>query len=149
MTAPDPERTVAIGLIRRGDLFLACQRRPQGVHPLAWEFPGGKRQAGETARQALRRELREELDVDAVIGKGLHRIDDRSVSRYTLLYYHVAAFSGVLRNRVFHDLRWSAAKDLPQLPFLSTALQLIERINQGGLHVPQTRVPRNPATPVP
>ena len=54
-------------LIRNGKLFIA--QRPEGK-TLAhyWEFPGGKQEAGETLAQTLRRELREELNIDAEVG---------------------------------------------------------------------------------
>lgn len=54
-------------IVRNGKVFIA--QRPEGK-PLAnlWEFPGGKREEGETLPQCLKRELKEELDVDAEVG---------------------------------------------------------------------------------
>jgi len=60
-------RIVTAALIRRGDRFFIAQRKTGGALSLKWEFPGGKVDEGETDQEALRRELREELEVDAVI----------------------------------------------------------------------------------
>src|SRR5438445_793392 len=82
--APDGERlplvslhspmisiVVAAAVVERGGSFLVT-RRPGGVHLEGyWEFPGGKCDPGETLEACLLRELREELDVEATIGKKL------------------------------------------------------------------------------
>ena len=54
---------VAAGCIRSGDRFLLCQRPPHMNGGGQWEFPGGKLEPGETAAQALERELMEELRI--------------------------------------------------------------------------------------
>ena len=47
---------------------LITQRRPQAFMPLKWEFPGGKVEPSESDKQALTRELKEELDVEVEVG---------------------------------------------------------------------------------
>lgn len=79
---------VAAAVAVRDGRILLCQRRP-GVHNgLKWEFPGGKLEPGETPEAALARELREELGVEAEVGRVLdavlHRYPDRDV---LLLFY--------------------------------------------------------------
>jgi mutator protein MutT len=60
---------VVAAVIERGGRILVCQR-PEGVGQAGrWEFPGGKREPDEGDRQALRRELREELGIELTIGK--------------------------------------------------------------------------------
>ena len=61
---------VAAVMVRDGKILIG-QRKRTGRHPLKWEFPGGKVEPGEDPRAALARELREELNVDAVIGEEL------------------------------------------------------------------------------
>ena len=59
----DPRRDVVIGIIRRAGKVLICQR-PEGKSFAGyWEFPGGKREPGETVRQCLEREVWEELNI--------------------------------------------------------------------------------------
>ena len=54
---------VVAAVIERDDRVLACRRRPGKAAAGRWEFPGGKIEAGETAEEALVREIREELGV--------------------------------------------------------------------------------------
>jgi 8-oxo-dGTP diphosphatase len=63
----DPIRVVAAVWIRDGRV-LAAERGPQQSNPGAWELPGGKVEPGESDREALRRELTEELGLDAIVG---------------------------------------------------------------------------------
>jgi mutator protein MutT len=59
---------VVAAVIERAGLILIGQRKPRGRHALKWEFPGGKVEPGEGSRDALVRELREELGIEARIG---------------------------------------------------------------------------------
>lgn len=85
---------VAALILREGQLLLA-QRGLQGDQPGLWEFPGGKVDAGETQPQALRRELMEELAIDATIGPYVasesRMIGDRQINLHAWL---VTEFSG-------------------------------------------------------
>src|SRR5947207_326461 len=67
-TVREPPVVVTAAIVERGGRFLLT-RRQKGVHLEGfWEFPGGKCDAGETLDACLRRELREELAVDASVG---------------------------------------------------------------------------------
>ncbi|MCF7908032.1 MAG: NUDIX domain-containing protein [Candidatus Omnitrophica bacterium] len=55
------ELAVAAALIKRDSKFLLCQRNPHDCYSLLWEFPGGAIEAGETNKQAIEREIAEEL----------------------------------------------------------------------------------------
>src|SRR5277367_6038924 len=102
-----PELTVVAALILRDSKILVCQRRRDDSHALEWEFPGGKVESGESPAQALARELREELGVDATIGKELYRTRHRygaTQSEFVLIFFqaHVDD-SAQLQNLVFEQ----------------------------------------------
>jgi 8-oxo-dGTP diphosphatase len=63
-----PVRVVG-AIIVRNDLVFAARRNPERGAGGMWEFPGGKIEPGETPEQALRRELIEELSIDAAVGE--------------------------------------------------------------------------------
>lgn len=84
-----------------------------------WEFPGGKRIAGETRRTALDRELAEELGIEVRTAVPLlelvHEYPDKTVH---LDVWRVLDFRGVPHAREGQELRWLAVPELEQLPFL-------------------------------
>jgi 8-oxo-dGTP diphosphatase len=128
-----PERG---GLARSGELrILICQRTRHQPFPLKWEFPGGKIEPGEQPRNALRRELEEELGIDAVIGDEVARIQ-HTYSRggaVELRFFLVNDFAGEIENRIFKDVRWVSRKDLPTYDFLEADAALVEDIAGGRL----------------
>ena len=70
------KRVVAALILQKGKI-LVCQRTRHQTMPLKWEFPGGKIEIGEQPRDALRRELEEELGIDAKIGEEVARIQHK------------------------------------------------------------------------
>ena len=63
------KRVVAALILNQEGKILVCQRTRHQVMPLKWEFPGGKIESGEQPKEALRRELDEELGIGANIGE--------------------------------------------------------------------------------
>ena len=128
-------RLVVAALILREDTVLICQRRPDQPMALKWEFPGGKVEAGESAEQALRRELDEELGIAAEIGKRVAhtRHTYRSGSAIDLQFFAVHQFTGEITNHIFNDLRWSPLRDLPNYDFLAADRVLIRDLAAGKL----------------
>jgi len=128
-------RLVVAALILREDEVLICQRRPDQPMALKWEFPGGKIEAGESPEQALKRELDEELGIDALIGPRIIQLRHtyRSGGAVDLQFFEVREYSGELTNRIFHDLRWCKLKDLPTYDFLAADRSLIRDLAAGKL----------------
>ena len=112
---------------------LVGQRRSNDRHPLKWEFPGGKVEFGESPQQALVRELREELQIEAKAGAELARYehDYPSGSRVHLLFFAVREFAGEPRARVFEQISWIQLDALPRLDFLEGDLDFVKRLARG------------------
>jgi 8-oxo-dGTP diphosphatase len=128
-------RYVVAALILRGSTVLICQRR--GDQPMAhkWEFPGGKMEVGESAEQALSRELEEELSIQAEIGSRITRLRHtyRSGGAVDLQFFAVHRFAGELTNNIFQDMRWCELRDLPGFDFLAADRELIRDLAAGKL----------------
>jgi 8-oxo-dGTP diphosphatase len=126
---------VAAAFILQRGKILICQRTRHQPHPLKWEFPGGKLEPGETPRNALRRELEEELGIDAAIGDEVTRIQHTYPrgSTVELRFFVVEDFAGEIENRIFKDVRWVSRKDLPQFDFLEADAGLVEELARGGI----------------
>lgn len=124
---------VSAGIIHRDGQVLVGQRRRSDRHPLKWEFPGGKVELGESPQEALIRELREELQIDAKIGSELARYehDYRSGSRVHLLFFAVSEFTGEPKGRVFEQICWTDLHILPTLDFLDGDLDFVRRLSRG------------------
>jgi 8-oxo-dGTP diphosphatase len=100
---------------------------------LKWEFPGGKVEQGESPRQALVRELAEELRIDAKIGAELARYEHEYAtgSRVDLLFFIVNEFSGEPDAQVFEQICWVDLAGLLSLDFLAGDLDFVRRLARG------------------
>ncbi len=130
-----PIKRVVAAFILQREKILICQRTRHQPFPLKWEFPGGKIEPGEQPRCALRRELEEELGIDATIGDEVIRIRHTYARGGTveLRFYMVSAFSGEVENRIFKDVRWVARQELPQFDFLEADAGIVADIAAGKI----------------
>ena len=110
---------VVAGFLRRENTVL-CGIRPERQPARSqWEFPGGKLEANETLEEALKRELQEELGIDAQIGPLLlasnHLYGERGI---LLLLYEVLYWKGEPTQLHHSELKWVPIEELPQLDML-------------------------------
>lgn len=119
--------TVVAAVIEREGRVLVGQRKPGGQHPLKWEFPGGKVEAGEKPEAALVRELSEELGVRARIDGEITRYEFQypGRSRILLIFYRVVDFEGEPQNLDFEQLQWVEREELGDLDFLEGDLDFV------------------------
>jgi 8-oxo-dGTP diphosphatase len=126
-------KRVVAALIWKNGKILICQRTRHQPMPLKWEFPGGKIEEGEQPRDALRRELDEELGIAAVVGDEVARIVHQypSGNSVELRFFDVRAFSGELENRIFKKIIWVNPAELPTYDFLEADLELVKDLAAG------------------
>ena len=124
---------VAAGILTACDRVLVCQRKAGDRFGLKWEFPGGKVEAGETPAACLRRELAEELGIDAEVGPEVHRTDHRYPNGVTvrLLFFKIVRYSGVPRNLEFERFVWARPDELSDFDFLEADREVVDRLSRG------------------
>ena len=127
-------RVVAAILVRDHQILI-CQRTRHQSKPLKWEFPGGKIEFGEQPRDALRRELEEELGIQADVGDEVERITHTYEDGGTveLRFFVVRRYTGDLENRIFRDVQWVDRSKLPDYDFLEADTPLVQQLAEGKL----------------
>ncbi|HFZ8995987.1 TPA: pyrimidine (deoxy)nucleoside triphosphate diphosphatase [Citrobacter freundii] len=117
---------VAAVIERDGEILLA-RRPPQADQPGMWEFAGGKVEAGESQPQALVRELREELGIEAVVGKYIASHQREVSGRMIRLHaWHVPAFSGELSAHYHQEMVWCTPEAARYYPLAPADIPLLE-----------------------
>ena len=120
---------VVAALIWDGNRFLICQRPAEKARGLLWEFAGGKVEPGETKRQALIRECREELAVTLSVGD----VFWESVHEYPDIMIHLTLFNasiadGIPRKLEHNDIRWITAREIDQFDFCPADAEILEKL---------------------
>ena len=125
------KRQVTAAVIEKGDKILIAKRRLGRTLGGKWEFPGGKIEPGETPEECLKRELKEEFDVEAEIGPLL------AVSKFTycfipieLLAYRVKYLSGDFKVNDHEEMRWVRPSELNLYDFLSADRPIVEMLSK-------------------
>lgn len=129
---------VVAALIESNGKVLVCQRRREDSFGLMWEFPGGKRQPGETLEDALARELQEELGVESLIGAEVCRTRHEYLEMrepLELIFFRATLDAARIQNLAFEAMEWRALEDLPALNFLPADRELVARLASGKLRV--------------
>jgi 8-oxo-dGTP diphosphatase len=130
--------TVVGGIIYQNKKILICQRKEVGDHPLKWEFPGGKVRDFEENQEALRRELKEELNIEIIemsfFDEYLYEYKELS-KKLKLVFYHILQFEGEVQNLVHHQLKWIDISNLSDYDFLEGDHKIINKLIQNDPHI--------------
>ena len=122
---------VAAALIFRDSKLLIAQR-PQGVHLAGlWEFPGGKREQGESFESCLQREIREELDCDVEVGnlvfRNMHSYSEKTID---ILFFHCRLTEGEPRAVECDALEWITKDQVSDYSFPEADVALLAHLDQ-------------------
>lgn len=123
-------RRGVIGIIAADDRFLMIRRAPGITKAGYWCFPGGHLEAGETSRQAIRRELAEELAIDAMPFERVGSVRT-SDARYVLAVWRVRHVSGELRiaKEEVAEVGWFTAAQIRAItPNLQSNLRVLDML---------------------
>lgn len=121
---------VVVGLLGDARGRLLVNQRPRGTHMAgAWEFPGGKQRAGESAEGALVRELAEELGIAVEQAEPFMRIEHAYPDRRVLLeIFRVRAFSGDPRALEGQALKWLSLAELESVGLLEADRPILDEL---------------------
>ena len=112
---------VTAAVIRRNGRVLIAQRPPDGMLGGLWEFPGGKREPGESLEACLRREIREELSLEIEVGRPIVSVKHAYTHfRISLHAFECRITSGRARSIGVADFRWVLPGELDRYPLAVT-----------------------------
>ena len=124
---PTTEVKVAAGVIERDGQVLVTQRAAKAHQGGLWEFPGGKLESGESAEQALVRELAEELNIHVTQQSPLIEIaHDYGDKQVRLFVFVVHDFESEPQGLEGQPMQWIAPADLNGLSFPAANLPIIQ-----------------------
>jgi 8-oxo-dGTP diphosphatase len=125
-----PTRVVAAVVERDGRYLLT--RRLVGTHLGGyWEFPGGKCREEEDLEACLRREIREELDVEIEVGPKILSASHSYPDRVVELHFYACAFQGPARAVLGQEMLWARREDLADLRVPPADRELVEKLTKG------------------
>ena len=116
-------------IIENDDNFLIGRRAKNEKSSGMWEFPGGKLEEGESPKECIKRELKEELNIDAEIGELFfsYTYNYPHVS-YELYFFKVNSFFGEPVKSVHDKLKWEKLKNFYKYDFLAGDGPLIDKL---------------------
>lgn len=122
---------VAVGILKRENKFLVALRPKHKPYSDYWEFPGGKIEPDESSRNALIREIHEELGVDVVTAEHcfdhVHSYPDKTVQ---LELWLITEFVGEPHNKEMQELRWVTHQEMLDLRLLEGNWAIMEKIKE-------------------
>lgn len=136
--APTPHYQVAAAVTTRADgRVLLAQRNTDDMLGGMWEFPGGKREDGETLPECLVREMREELDVTVEVGERLTVVEHAYTHfRMTLHAFRCRLLDGEPRCLDCADFRWALPAEMAEFPMSVADRKVMQTLIAGsGLDV--------------
>lgn len=120
---------VVAAVIFDADGRIFATQRGYGDWKDWWEFPGGKIEPGETPRQALVREIREELDADIEVGELLRTIDYDYPAFHLTMHCFRCRLTGSITLLEHEAARWLAPQDLPSVRWLPADEEIITELS--------------------
>ncbi len=110
---------VAAIIINQNKILIG-KRKDDDIGGGKWEFPGGKIEIGETNKEALKRELHEELGINAKIGKELMNYEHMfKTTIYNINFMEIIEYEGEIRNNAHSEIKWVEFSNLLEYDFIS------------------------------
>ncbi len=127
--SPTPHYDIGAAVIHHHGKILISQRPLDGLLGGLWEFPGGKKEPGESLKQTVRREIREELGIEIEVGKKLAQVDHAySHFKITLHAHDCVYLSGKVQALGVRAWRWVKPSELKRFAFPAANHPIIQKL---------------------
>jgi len=128
-------KVTAAVIVHEGMLLIA-KRKPTARLPNLWELPGGKIEANETPEECLKREIKEEFDINVIVGEYL----DSNIHTYDFGTIELIVFlthweDGDLILNDHEEIRWVFVHELDQFDFAPADTAIIEKLKNGVFEI--------------
>jgi len=121
---------VTAGVIEKDGKILIAKRKSGKCIGASWEFPGGKLEEGETLEKCLKRELKEELDIEVevkdCIASSIFSCNDLEIE---LIAYRVKYLSGELKLIDHEEVKWVSPDELSKYEFTLPDIPIVEKVS--------------------
>lgn len=114
-----------------GEPIIFATQRGYGEFKGGWEFPGGKVEVNETSQEALKREIKEELDIEIVVGDYIDTIEyDYPTFHLSMKCYFASIACGTMILKEHSAARWLSKEELDSVNWLEADITLIEQLKE-------------------
>lgn len=118
---------VTAAIIKTNNKYLICQRADDDDNALLWEFPGGKREVGESLEECIIREIKEELNLTIkvvdIFKKTIYSSSGREIH---FTFFNCDILSGEIELNVHNDAKWVTAEEMRNYNFMPADVSIIE-----------------------
>ena len=115
----------------KGQPIIFATQRGYGDFKGGWEFPGGKIEPGETPKEALKREIMEELDTEIAVGELIDTIEyDYPEFHLSMDCFWCKILKGDLVLKEHEAAKWLTKEELADVEWLPADITLIEKVSQ-------------------
>jgi 8-oxo-dGTP diphosphatase len=127
---------VTAAIIVYDSMLLIARRKATARLPNLWEFPGGKVEPQETPENCLKRELKEEFDIQVSVGKNLgSHIHTYDFGTIELVAFHVTWDHGDLILNDHEEIRWAFPHELDQFEFAPADKFFVDQLMRGQMAI--------------
>ncbi|MEJ2658079.1 MAG: (deoxy)nucleoside triphosphate pyrophosphohydrolase [Desulfobacterales bacterium] len=135
-TNPSDIVKVTAAILAKDNKIIIAKRGPHDRLADKWEFPGGKIEINETPEQCLKREMKEEFDIEVSVGEylgsSIYHYDHISIE---LLAYRTYWEGGEIHLKDHDDFKWISIEQLPQFDFAPADRFFIKKLQNGEIAV--------------